>query len=655
MVASGGVRGTGARWSAGRLICLVALALLVLATGARAATITVTTTADDLTPNDGTVSLREAITAINDQGALGDPDIEAQNPGTFGSRDRIDFDIAGAGRQAIAVGGTGLGALPAITQPVLIDGYTQPGAAANTLAAGDDASLMIALNGTSAGSGADGLLASAPEVRIGGLDVFGFSGSQIELAGGADTVAGNELGFDAIGGSASSVTGVTVTESSTNTIGGTQPLARNVISGNLKSGVVIAGTVASPAESNNVQGNYIGTGPGGATADGNARSSPYDEVGAVLIDGGSGNSIGGAQDGAGNVISGNGAGVNIRDGGQNNVVQGNLIGVAADGHSALPNLGYGVRIGSSGHLAPPDGPGQPNEPATSANFVGAVPGFPTAGTGNVIAFNRGDGVLIDGVPQNSSTQREDSGNAVLSNSIYSNAGRGIRLRLVSGGKPPNNLMTPPRVTAVTAGSLSSSVKGTLTLSGRGGVSVYVELYASSGCWARGQGETLLGSATARTDRTGRASFRVQTAPLEPGQGITATATNTTADPSVPAGSVSLFNTSPFSGCRLVPRPTATTLVCRPARLTLGGSASCTATVRDTGSGRRWTPTGRVRFSSSAAGSFSHRGACRLAGGRCTVVYRPSAVGSGRQRISVRYGGDALHSPSRRHTSVVVRR
>src|SRR5262245_27772396 len=49
------------------------------------ALITVTTTSDDLTPNDGSVSLREAITAINAGNDLGDPDILAQNPGTFGT------------------------------------------------------------------------------------------------------------------------------------------------------------------------------------------------------------------------------------------------------------------------------------------------------------------------------------------------------------------------------------------------------------------------------------------------------------------------------------------------------------------------------------------------------------------------------------------
>ena len=51
---------------------------------ALAATVTVTTIADDLTPNDASVSLCEAITAINAGNDLADPDITAQSPGTFG-------------------------------------------------------------------------------------------------------------------------------------------------------------------------------------------------------------------------------------------------------------------------------------------------------------------------------------------------------------------------------------------------------------------------------------------------------------------------------------------------------------------------------------------------------------------------------------------
>src|SRR5437879_4471071 len=91
------------------------------------ATLSVTTAADDLTPNDGSVSLREAITPVNAGNDLGDPDITAQNPGTFGSNDTIQFNIPGTGVHTILVGSSGLGALPAVMKPVLIDGSTQPG------------------------------------------------------------------------------------------------------------------------------------------------------------------------------------------------------------------------------------------------------------------------------------------------------------------------------------------------------------------------------------------------------------------------------------------------------------------------------------------------------------------------------------------------
>src|SRR5262245_22626499 len=73
------------------------------------ATITVNTALDDLTPNDGSVSLREAITAMNAGNDLGDPNITAQSPGTFGTNDTINFihplnDInLGSGLPTIAV------------------------------------------------------------------------------------------------------------------------------------------------------------------------------------------------------------------------------------------------------------------------------------------------------------------------------------------------------------------------------------------------------------------------------------------------------------------------------------------------------------------------------------------------------------------------
>src|SRR6266550_3632374 len=59
----------------------------------------------------------------------------------------ISFNIPGSGVQTIAP----LAPLPNITHAVIIDGYTQPGASANTLDSGDNANLLIELNGANVG------------------------------------------------------------------------------------------------------------------------------------------------------------------------------------------------------------------------------------------------------------------------------------------------------------------------------------------------------------------------------------------------------------------------------------------------------------------------------------------------------------------------
>ncbi len=84
------------RWliaACGAAMCLAVCAFLH-PVRAEAATITVTANADDMTPNDGTVSLREAVNAINTGGTT-DPNIVAQTPGVFGANDTIRFAIPG--------------------------------------------------------------------------------------------------------------------------------------------------------------------------------------------------------------------------------------------------------------------------------------------------------------------------------------------------------------------------------------------------------------------------------------------------------------------------------------------------------------------------------------------------------------------------------
>src|SRR6185312_13238884 len=118
-----------------------------------AATFTVFNTNDT-----GEGSLRQAISAANaNQGAA-----------------TIDFKIPGAGVQTIEP----LSPLPAITNPVTIDGYSQPGSSPNTNAPdqGNNAVLLIELRGDQegAGYGNQGLLISAGNSTIQGLVIDGF-------------------------------------------------------------------------------------------------------------------------------------------------------------------------------------------------------------------------------------------------------------------------------------------------------------------------------------------------------------------------------------------------------------------------------------------------------------------------------------------------
>jgi CSLREA domain-containing protein len=632
--------------------CATVLAVLILAAGARAATITVTTTADDNVPNDGSVSLREAIQAINNGTAGADTDISNQNPGTFGVNDTIDFNISAShARQTILVGNTGNGALPALTRPMTINGYSEPGASQNALANADNAVVEIALDGANAGPNADGILVGPTGGRstIEGLDIFDFSLNQIELQGGGDTIAGDQVGFDNTGSPTHSPQGVRISNSDSSLVGGLTPGARNVISGNLGSAVDIAGTTGSPATGNFVEGNFIGTDPTGVAADGNGRAAPFVQLGAVQVSGGNGNTIGGSLAEARNVISGNGAGVDVRDGGQDNLVAGNFIGVGADGVTPVPNLNFGVRVASSDNLAPPLGPGQANEPASSGNIIGLNPNNSFTGAGNLIEFNGGDGVVIDETYlPNNPTPIANSGNSIDGNSIFSNGGLGIDLKGGAGNILPDNLMSAPTVTAANPAASATVVDGTLRRAASPKMTVRVEVFASARCDPRGSGEgqTLVGSADTTTDGSGNASFTANVSPLSPGEIVTATATNTTADASAQPGSVNVFDTSQYSTCFTVPaRPTSTTVTCVPTSVVVARLTTCTATVSDTAPGKATTPGGSVSFSTDSPGTFSPEGLCTLSAGSCQVAYTPAAVGSGTHAITARYGGDAAHATS----------
>jgi len=218
------------------------------------------------------------------------------------ARDQIAFDIGRPGEAQTIAPARGL---PAISASVAIDGYTQPGARENTRAVGDNARILIEVNGesTTAEPGLEIFESDATVIR--GLAINRFEGAGIRLDAADDnTVAGNFIGTDATGTKdLGNGRGVELDAGSHNRFGGVAPASRNVIAGNGNVGVWISirelgpGAIAVASE-NRVLGNYIGTRRNGSTPLGN------DDHG-VLIQG-SNNDVGGESAAAANVIAHNG-------------------------------------------------------------------------------------------------------------------------------------------------------------------------------------------------------------------------------------------------------------------------------------------------------------------------------------------------------------
>jgi hypothetical protein len=174
-------------------------------------------------------------------------------------------------------------------------------------------------------------------------------------------ILGNYIGTDATGtkplgsqGTGVWVYGINVFQ---NIIGGFTSADRNVISGNTRAGV----TLINAPYDNIVAGNYIGTDTTGTRALGNRDCG-------ITIEGGASNIV------AHNVISGNGqTGVIVTDpGAWGNEIIGNLIGTDATGTKALGNGFGGLGI---------------NE---SYNKIGGA----TAEERNIISGNSGNGIKI---------------------------------------------------------------------------------------------------------------------------------------------------------------------------------------------------------------------------------------------------------------------
>ncbi|HEX8680960.1 MAG TPA: CSLREA domain-containing protein, partial [Ardenticatenaceae bacterium] len=328
-------------------------------------TFTVNSTADT---NDGRCgqqhcTLREAINAANAR-------TNTDNDATSGADpDQIHFDIPGSGVQTITPNSSGQGALPSVTDAVVIDGTTQSGASC----APWPATLLVQVSGSSLAANSTMLTIAASNSTVRGLVLNGTNGTALGVTGSSNRVECNFVGTNAAGTSAiaNTLAGVFIQSGASNNIIGTNGVGmadeaeRNLISGN-NLGVAITGS-----GSNRVAGNYIGTNATGTSALPNS-------TGVTIQFGASSNIIGTNGDGAGdeaerNLISGNGSyGVWFFSSGSSNRVAGNYIGTNAAGTGALPNVtGVSILNGASNNL-----------------IGGALPVEQ-----NTIAYNTNDGVV----------------------------------------------------------------------------------------------------------------------------------------------------------------------------------------------------------------------------------------------------------------------
>jgi titin len=380
-----------------RVAVISVVALLGVAGSAQAATFTVTTTADS-----GPGSLRQAITDSN--GAVGP--------------NAIDFSI-GSGLQTIAP----VSALPAITQPAVIDGTTQPGFAGVPLIRLDGASVPAA-TGLSIGAGGS---------TVKGLKIVDWSVG-IELAGaGSNVVSGDYIGTSGTAALANGV-GVLIDKGSvSNQVGGTVSSAGNVISGNSTVGVELAD---SGTDNNVVEGNAIGTNAGRNKAVANA-------AGVLLTAGAAKNTIGGTSAAARNLISGNtNDGIDIRAA-KLNRIEGNRIGTNAAGTAALPNGSRGVSIAGG----------------SSGNTVGGT----TSAAQNLISGNNFLGVEVAGVCRGAAT----TANVIDGNRIGTNAAGSAAVDNFQYGVLLDGCSSGTRVGGTSAGTRN-------LISGQGGTGVAIE-------------------------------------------------------------------------------------------------------------------------------------------------------------------------------------
>jgi hypothetical protein len=556
------------------LVCL--LLVQGSALNAHAGVFTVTNANDG-----GSGSLRAAIQAANSMPGL----------------DTIAFNIPGNDPNCALIPGHGtvctitVTGTMTITDPVIIDGYTQPGSSPNTnpITMGTNAVLLIELDGLGFGVNAlffNGANSSGSTVR--GLVINNSVRGILLIQSSNNVIEGNFIGTDPTGTIARPNSfGIGIDQAaSNNLVGGTSNAARNLISGNTNG----IGVQIGPTTDNVMQGNLIGINAAGDAALSNGTGIQIFSIAPNTL-------VGGDTVAARNVIVGGSDAINISGGGGGPIfIEGNFINTNVTGTTRLgPSAAQGVRINStsgviiggitgtpglppgnlmvggmaSGLLYAIDMTGSASGITIQGNMIGlnvagapfATPGGKgvnvnnttsgliggtVAGAGNVIAGHAASG--IDNLGGGVSTWAI-LGNSIHSNNVLQQGFLGIDLN--GQGVTPNDncdVNHPQNFPVITSASFGG---GMVTLSGTlnslPNTMFRLEFFSNAVCnqTGFGEGQSFLGSTNVTTAGNCNVNFGPLNFPLPPGHGFVA-ATATRLD-----GSGNPIETSEFSQCNLL--------------------------------------------------------------------------------------------------------
>ncbi len=500
---------------------------------------------DDIQPGDGVCAASGGVCTL--RAALTEANLAA-------GANTIAFAIPGAGVHTIALAAP----LPTLSDesgPTMIDGYSQPGAQANSDPLIDNAAIQIQLSITNVitPSTIEAVHITSAGNTIQGLSIYGFRRGIFVFGTAAlnNVITGNFIGTDAAGAYAAptiagSGNGVELSQGAAhNRIGGSTPAERNLISGNPKNGVA---TFNGGTDHNLIAGNLIGLAPDGL------RRLHNLSHGVDINNHSSNNIIGGSTAAERNVVSGNDAeGIEVSHGWATtgNQVLGNFVGTDISGNVATAetrNGWHGVHI--------EDGP---TGTLVAGNVIGnnglggvSIDGFETGfyPVGNQVTNNR-IGVALNGTPipnGHFGVQAADHSyqskigpdniiaynpigvqitgvdtdfNTITRNAIYGNSGLGIDLDPIGAPNPndpgdadagANQQLNAPLIVSATQYLVSGSACVTCT----------VEVFRSSGAaGAYGQGQAFAGSALAGAG----GAFSVTISGIAAGDYVTATSTD----------------------------------------------------------------------------------------------------------------------------------